>query len=187
MTMPKYSPALSAACAVLLLAWGSTQSASATPLYDSSYTSIVAAGCKTIQFDEESASSTQQCESFWQIGVLVLEGDLRQSITLVRDGQEYPLEFWSTVTSAFSELGDKIEWRHIKRRPDRLAGMIVRLNAAENPEQPEQTTAYLVVSKVTPQQVCVVGKIPPQADGSQNVQARVMAEQAERMACLQPE
>ena len=43
-------------------------------------------------------------------------------------------------------------------------------------------TSYLVVSKITPDNICIVGKIPPQA--KQNQLARDMAQRAQNMDCL---
>lgn len=155
----------------------------AAPRYDSTYTSIRPDACRVTFQDPESGSVALRCQSFRKIGVTVEEGDLRQSITLHIKGADYPLEFWTHVTHGFSSLGNLIEWRHEQGKPDRLAGMIVRLNASEH-EDPEKTTSYLVVSKVTPPSVCVVGKIAPQVRENQNVKARAMAEQAAQLPCL---
>ncbi|MEZ5476914.1 MAG: hypothetical protein R3E95_05355 [Thiolinea sp.] len=153
--------------------------------YDSSYTSIRSADCQTLSRDEH-GGIVQRCPSFNGVGVKVLEGDLRQSITLVLDGRDRPLDFWTWVTPGFSSLGDLVEWRHVKRHPEQIAGMIVRLTAAENPD-PERTTSYLVVSKLTADEVCVVGKVPPQVRENQNVKARALAERAAEMPCLSQE
>ena len=77
--------------------------------YDSTYTSIKANQCRTISTDE--LGSTQACRSFANINVRVIDSDLRQSITLIRGGNLYPLDFFIKVSSHWSLLGDKIEWR----------------------------------------------------------------------------
>lgn len=156
--------------------------------YDSTYTSIRSDDCTFSRHYGNSeigyiSGGEQRCPAFRKIGVTVQEDDLRQSITLRMKGIDYPLNFWTHVTHGFSSLGNLIEWRHEKGQPDQLAGMIVRLNASEH-EDPEKTTSYLVVSKVTPQAVCVVGKIAPQVRENQNVKARAMAEQAAQLPCL---
>ena len=150
--------------------------------YDSSYTSIKAADCQTLSIDNEGGSSLQRCASFRNIGVQVLEGDLRQSLTLVLNGREYPLNFWTHITQGFSVLGNLVEWRHVKGQPDRLAGMIVRLTANEGVNA-DATTSYLVVAKVQPGEVCVVGKVSPHVRENQNVKARAIAEQAGQLPC----
>lgn len=163
----------------------------AAPSYDSTYTSIKSDDCTFLRYVGNLeigfiAGSEHRCPSFRNIGVITHEEDLRQSIALRMQGVVYPLDFWTHVTPHFSILGNLIEWRHEKGKPDRLAGMIVRLNASEHdgPDNPEKTTSYLVVSKVTSQAVCVVGKIAPQVRENQNVKARAMAEQAAQLPCL---
>jgi hypothetical protein len=57
----------------------------------------------------------------------------------------------------------------------------VRFNASENPEHPEKTTSYLVVSKITAKQICVTDVIKPQANA--NELARRLADQSGNKAC----
>ena len=148
--------------------------------YDSIYTSIKENHCRTILTDE--LGSTQECRSFANINVQVIDSDLRQSITLLRRGNLYPLNFFVKVSSRWSMLGDKIEWRYRKNDRTHPIAMIVRFKVSENPNNPNKITSYLVVSKITPDNICVVGKIPPQAN--QNQLARNMAERAQNMDCL---
>ncbi|MEZ5450097.1 MAG: hypothetical protein R3E89_14385 [Thiolinea sp.] len=130
---------------------------------------IRSADCQTLSRDEH-GGIVQRRPSFNGVGVKVLEGDLRQSITLVLDGRDRPLDFWTWVTPGFSSSRTG-GMAHAKRHPEQIAGMIVRLTAAENPD-PERTASYLVVSKLTADEVCVVGKVPPQVRENQNVKAR---------------
>ncbi|MCK5877875.1 MAG: hypothetical protein KAG43_09585 [Candidatus Marithrix sp.] len=145
--------------------------------FNSSYTSIDEANCKTLASSE--MESMQLCQKFADIEVKVIDADLHQSLILNRKGKSFPLDFWSTVTPHFSTLGAKIEWRHKKDKPTEIVGMITRLNASENPEK---KTSYLVVSKVTVDEICVVGKVSPQA--MQNEKARTMADKSASMACI---
>lgn len=147
---------------------------------ESSYTSIDANDCTTLTADR--MGSVQRCEFFADIEVNAVEGDLRQSLTLKRGGNEYPLDFWQTVSPAFSTLGAKVEWRHLAGNANKPFAFITRLNASENPEGPEQTTSYLVVGKITPDIICVVGKVSPQVE--QNQRAREMADQSAIMPCI---
>ena len=146
----------------------------------SSYTSIAEKDCMTL--DSDDLGSIQECEPFFNIRVKVIEGDIRQSITLIRDIKEYDLDFSSTVTSAFSSLGSKIEWLHEIDKPENLKGMIVRLNANEEMEGAEHLSSYLVVSKISLNEICVIGKILPQEN--QNQVARKMLENADEVPCL---
>jgi hypothetical protein len=148
--------------------------------YESSYTSIKENQCRTISTDE--LGSTQQCKSFANINVQVIDSDLRQSITLYRRGNLYPLNFFAKVSSHWSMLGDKIEWRYRKNDKAHPIAMIVRFKVSEDLNNPNKMTSYLVVSKISPDNICVVGKIPPQAN--QNQLARNMAQRAQNMDCL---
>jgi hypothetical protein len=149
-------------------------------LYESAYTSIDEKDCHTISTHDLGA--TQLCKSFAKIDVKVIESDLRQTITLERNGTPYPLELWRTVSSAWSLLGKKIEWRYPKNHAKQPIAMIVRFKVSENPDNADDMTSYLVVSKITQDQVCVVGKIPPQAN--QNQLARDMADRSAGMRCI---
>jgi len=148
--------------------------------FDSSYTSVKEKDCTTLETHE--AGSVQSCPKFGDIKVKVIEGDLRQTITLNRKGTDYPLNFLETVSANWSELGPKIEWRYKTGKSGNPVGIIVRLNVSENPEKPQKKTSYLVVSKITTDNICVVGKVSPQSN--QNQKARTMAEQSADMSCL---
>ncbi len=148
--------------------------------FDSSYTSIESRHCRTLEAD--SMGSMQSCPVFEGIKVKVIEGDLRQSITLISKGKEYPLDFWRTVSPAFSLLGNKIEWRYTKGKAKKLKGMIVRFNASEDIDNPKKITSYLVITKMNANNICVVGKIAPQRQ--QNQKARRMLERSGKMPCL---
>lgn len=145
----------------------------------SSYTSIDEKDCMTL--DSDDIGSIQECESFAGIGVKVVEGDLRQSIILTRKDKEYDLDFGSTVSSAFSSLGLKIEWRHELGKPKNLKGMIVRFEVSDD-ENIDKISSYLLVSKITKDEVCVVAKVFPQEN--QNEMARKILDSTDALPCL---
>ena len=147
--------------------------------FDSAYTSIQAKHCQLLESDR--MGSAQSCASFGRIRVRVIEGDLRQSITLIRKGKQYPLDFWRTVSPSFSTLGSLIEWRYQKGSRNTPKGMITRLNVSVG-EDAKAIKSYLVVSKITAKDICVVGKISPRA--KQNQIARKMVEISSHMKCL---
>ena len=146
----------------------------------SSYTSIEESDCTDL--DSDSMGSIQECESFEDITVKVIEGDLRQMITLIRNNQEYNLDFWSIVSPMFSTLGAKIEWRHEIDKPRKLKGMIVRFEASDNFDNFDKTSSYLVVSKITDDKMCVVSKVAPSE--KQNEIARKFLDAKEQLSCL---
>lgn len=140
-------------------------------LFESSYTSIVAQDC-----------TSQNCKSFSDdIDVKVIEDDARQTLEFSRGSQEYLLNLLSL---GFSKLGAKIEWRYKKGLPNNIVGMIVRLNVSEQAGGFGKVTSYLIAIKVTSNEICVVGKIPPLSGGRQHKQARLMIEKSSQMNCL---
>ena len=149
-------------------------------LNTSSYTSINQKDCVTL--DSDNMGSVQECESFLDIGVKVIEGDIRQSIILTRNKKEYDLSFFSTVSSAFSSLGLKIEWRHELGKVENLKGMIVRFDVSDDPENMDKVSSYLVVTKIKNDEICVVAKISPQKE--QNELAREILDSTEELPCL---
>lgn len=146
----------------------------------SSYTSIDQKDCVTL--DSDNMGSVQECESFLDIGVKVIESDIRQSIILTRNNKEYNLAFWSTVSPAFSSLGLKVEWRHEYGKPENTKGMIVRFEASDDHENMDKVSSYLVVSKITNDEICVVAKVLPQKQ--QNEIARNILDGKEELPCL---
>ena len=92
------------------------------------------------------------------------------------------MDFWSTVSGGFSAVGEKAEWRvektATKKRP---IALIVRFNVSEDPENPEKTTSYLVVSKITANETCVTDVVKPSSNANQ--QARMLADSAATKAC----
>lgn len=149
-------------------------------IYTSAYTSIDQQDCVTL--DSDNVGSIQECESFSGIGVKVIEGDLRQSIILTRNEQEYDLDFTSLISTAFSSLGLKLEWRHELSNPKNLKGMIVRFEVSDDYEDLEHVSSYLVVSKITKEEICVVAKVLPQQ--KQNEIARDILDKGESLPCL---
>lgn len=148
------------------------------------YTALEGANCKTLESSEEGGGWYKvRCKGMNAYDLLIMEGDLRQTITIVDPKKkEHPLELWNTVSSGFSSLGEKAEWRMQKQanKPVPIA-LIVRFNVSEDPERPEKNTSYLVVSKITANSICVTDVIKPQANA--NELARKLADQAANKAC----
>lgn len=146
----------------------------------SSYTSIDQRDCITL--DSDNMGSIQECESFNHIGVKVIEGDIRQSIILSRDREEYDLNFSEVVSPTFSSLGFKIEWRHELGNPENLLGMIVRFEVNNQYDDSEKASSYLVVSKIVKDEMCIIAKVLPQ--NNQNKRAREILDSKNPLPCL---
>ena len=151
---------------------------------ESVYTELDEKRCKTIEFEHEGYSWTRDCPGVAGYKLHHLQGDERASITVVSpDGRQHPLEFWSTVSPAFSSVGPRAEWR-VRRggaRPEPFA-LIVRFNAHEDPEKIERFTSYLVVARLAPGAVCVTDRIEPGPRA--NEEARRAADASASKPCL---
>lgn len=149
------------------------------------YTNLSGKNCSSIKTVSETGSTLQKCSGVGNYSVLILDDDNRMSLTLVSaDRTEHPLDLWTIVTKSFSTLGEKAEWRVVKKNGKTTpVALIVRVNAEiqENPDKP-QKMSYLVVTKITAQGVCVTDKInsSPQA----NATARQLADTSAQKDCL---
>src|SRR5919112_5364274 len=141
------------------------------PASESVYTDI--ARCKTVESHEEGASSVQKCAGVAGYSLLVEDSDSRQSVTVVSpEGKQHPLNYWQVITTGFSSLGEKAEWRVEKKGGKvRPYALIVRVNASENPEKPEEKTSYLAVAKITADAVCVTDKVKTNEEARQAADA----------------
>ncbi|HEV2734139.1 MAG TPA: hypothetical protein VGV85_04840 [Longimicrobiaceae bacterium] len=148
-------------------------------------TSIAEGRCTTLEVDPETSGSTQECPGIAGYKVLVLDDDARMSITLrSADGAEHPLNLWGTVTSAFSSLGDSLEWR-VRGAGEGAApvALVVEVRASEAPEDPERVTVYRAVAKVGPGGSCVTDKLAGAAARDEVLRA---ADAAPGRPCLAP-
>ena len=150
------------------------------------YTEINQKKCKMIAVDPgPGESSTQRCPGVAGYKLLVLEGDLRQSITVIRpDGSKHELNLWSNVGGGgFSHLGPRAEWR-VKNQKGKLVpiALIVRYEVSENAENANKTTSYLTVTKITSGQICLIESISPRSN--QNAEARALADNSASKPCL---
>lgn len=99
-------------------------------------------------------------------------------------GQEHPLDLWTLVSSSFSSLGPRAEWRMTRRSGiDVPVALIVRFNAT-HPET-SKVTSSLAVAKITESGICLVEVIPPVPGANQK--AREVADGAGERPCLRGE
>ena len=166
----------------LLLALSAAAAAQAV---QSVYTDLDPKKCRTIKSTSaEGGSYEGRCPGYGGYTLMVTEGDLRQNIEVVTPKRaKHSLDLWTTVSSAFSSLGPKAEWR-VKRVKGKLApfALIVRYNASEDPEDSTKITSYLAVTKITDSSICVTDKIAPGANA--NELARQAADASATKPCL---
>lgn len=142
------------------------------------YTSLDTKNCKTLESDESGAGSYKgECKGTGGYKLHVLEGDIRQTINVIAPGnKEFELNFWNFYSS-FSAVGEKAEWRVKGKNP---IALIVRFNVS-NPEYPDKSTSYLMVSKITKNEVCVTDVVKPSK--TQNAEAQKLADMASTKPC----
>ena len=149
-------------------------------VYESSYTSIAQKDCRTLESDN--LGSIEECESFADMKVTVIEGDIKQGITLTRDNQRYELNFRNAISYSFISLGLELEWRYKRNEFENPLALIVRLEVNKDPEDLDKVISYSVVSKITDKEICIVGKV--KGEKNQNKIAREMAEKSNKMSCI---
>ncbi|HSE31702.1 MAG TPA: hypothetical protein VLA93_08990 [Pyrinomonadaceae bacterium] len=149
------------------------------------YTSVDPKQCRTIKSTgEEGGSYEGRCRGVAGYNLIVEEGDLRTNMKVVAPGGSVrSLDLWTVVSSAFSSLGPKVEWRMAKRagRSTPVA-LIIRYIASENVDNPNKPTSYLAVAKITSSETCITDKILPGPNA--NTDARRAADAAATKGCL---
>ena len=149
------------------------------------YTNLDPKFCKTLESDtSEAGYYLGRCTGTAGYILLLEEGDIRQNLTVVTPRKtKHSLDLWSVVSPAFSSLGPKAEWRINKQgKKSTPIALIVRYNASEDSEHPDKTTSYLVVTKISPTEICVTDRISPGPKA--NEEARRLADEAATKPCL---
>ena len=146
------------------------------------YTPLGDKQCRTIKSHEAGDDGFEaRCRGAAGYTLLLSEGDLRQNITVITpQRKEQSLELWSVVSSGFSSVGPKVEWRIA--RQNKPVALILRYNANEDATQPNKLLSFLVVTKITPTEVCVTERISPSPTA--NEEARRAADAASTKSCL---
>jgi sulfur carrier protein ThiS len=155
---------------------------------ESIYTDLATKKCKTLESNANEAGYYRGlCKGTSNYQLEVIEGDIRQTINVITPNKKkFELNLWTTVSSAFSYTGQKAEWR-VARVNGKIVpiALIVRFNASENPEDSSKTTSYLVISKITKNEICVTDIVKPQVNA--NAEAVKLADKAKSKSCLSPQ
>ncbi len=148
------------------------------------YSSLDPKTCKTLKVLREEGASEQVCPGVAGFELRVLDGDSRQTITVVSpDGRQHPLRYQEVVSPNFNSVGPRAEWRLAAGGKVPIA-LTVRLNVSEDSANPSKLTSYLVVARVDAENVCVVKVI--QSSASALDEARGVADHVSAMSCLKP-
>ena len=148
------------------------------------YTSLETKNCKA-QKSGGDDGYFGRCKGVGGYQLELLEGDLRQTINVIDPKKKKTeLNLWHSVSSGFSTIGDKAEWRVSgEGKAEIPRALIVRFNASENPEDSTKITSYLVVIKISAAETCVTDIIKPKK--KQNEEARELSNTATSRACYQ--
>lgn len=151
---------------------------------ESLYSDLNTKACKTLeQSDEGTGSYRGECPGIGGYKLQVTEGDIRQSIDVVAPNKKrFALDLIGNVSTAFSSVGERAEWRVVKKgRTVVPQALIVRYNASENQEDSSKLTSYLVVVKITKNEICVTDVVKPTANA--NEEARKLADASAAKSC----
>ena len=145
---------------------------------NSVYTGTTAKDCKATK-ESKDDGYIGICKGVGGYSLELLEGDLRQTVNVITPNKKKSeLNLWSNVSSGFSSVGAKAEWRMKGIAP---MALIIRFNASENPEDSTKITSYLVVSKITKTSACITDIVKPGA--TQNAEAQQLADAAIGKPC----
>jgi hypothetical protein len=145
------------------------------------YTSLAEKDCRVVERDEEVGGTSSRCPGTAGYALVVHDYDARMSVDIVAPGgRAHPLRYSGVMTSNFSSLGPRAEWRMRGATP---IALIVRLNAFEDPEVPERATSYLAVAKITSGAACVTDRIAP-TTANANEAARQAADRSATQPCM---
>lgn len=145
----------------------------------SQYTSLK--DCKIEELREDEDWSVSRCAGPAGYSLIVEYGDARDDLRLVRPGgKPIALGLLQLSGGGFNSLGDAVEWRGTGTAAQFVpTALIVRNNAVESPERPDQPTGFLVVIDLV--QGCAVAQVRPVA--WQNAAARTIAD-GPKQPCL---
>jgi hypothetical protein len=162
-------------------AGGSTPASDSSAAIRSVYTSLGEAECRLVEQDEETGDTTSRCPGTAGYALLVHDWDARMSVSVVAPGgRTHALRYSGVVTSNFSSLGPRAEWRMRGATP---IALIVRVNAFEDPEVPNRATSYLAVARITGGAACVTDRIPPTTPNA-NEAAQQAADRSASKPCM---
>lgn len=142
------------------------------------YTGTTVKDCKPTK-ESTDGGYVGLCKGVGGYNLILMEDDLRQSINVVAPNKkESELNLWSTVSSGFSSIGEKVEWRMKGKVP---VSFILRYNVSGDPEDSTKITSYLVVVKVAKTSSCITDVVEPSK--TQNAEARKLADAAPSKSC----
>lgn len=152
---------------------------------ESIYTDFGDKNCKELKDQEaDGLLYVGECRGVGGYKLTFYESEHHQTVDLIApDGKEFDLNL--VISVAPSYLGKVAEWR-VRREGEKVIpiAMIVRMNVFNNGEDAEKTESFLLVTKITKDTACMVGKVPP-IGMDQNEKARIMADASAEKPCIE--
>ncbi|MBE7515916.1 MAG: hypothetical protein HS105_04785 [Chloracidobacterium sp.] len=142
------------------------------------YTSTSEKACKERDAgDSDGGEYIGTCPGVSGYKLELIEGDLRQTLNVITPAKKTLRLRLNEFFSAFSAIGEKIEWRVRRGVPFAL---IARFNVAGDVDDTKRIS-YLMVAKVGPKESCITDIVKPAA--KQNETARKLADEAPSKPC----
>lgn len=138
----------------------------------SRYTEL--SGCPVVaQNIEEAGYRVLECEGPGGFAVRLVTADARDNLMIKpADGDFASLRMPGLVNGAFSTVRPRVEWRGTRDAAFVPDAQVVRYMAAENPDDPAEEAAYLVVVRLTAPGACVAALLPPSPTQSDDARKR---------------
>jgi hypothetical protein len=183
--LKKHRKKVAAVCLTLMtmgagLGLSPSSSAAARPAITSTFIKIDDAFCVKVAGVEDEDWATLRCGEKvdgWQ--VFVEYGDLRESISLKRNGVVADLNF-GQFSGGFSNLGRTLEFR--VQNGKAIAAVVGHIHST-SPDNPDMVRSAVMVAKLSPKP-CVVANVDP--GPQQKKQTRVARDKAISLPCLVP-
>ena len=148
------------------------------------YTTLRGDKCKTLK--EEGSYTLLECPGVAGYKLHVDAVDLTEGLTVVKpDGSEHEINV-GQVGGGYASVGPTAEWR-VRREKGKLIpiALIVRVSVDTYADsgRGRKEVAYLTVSKITPEKICMTQSI--RADRSANTKARRLADSSADKPCYE--
>jgi len=118
--------------------------------------------CRLQQSDD--ITSEWICPGVGGYKLKIIDSDNRMDASVMDPrGKEHPLNFQDAITRSFSSLGQKADWRVVRKNGALVPiALIIRVN--ESGFEGRRTASYLSVSKIGGSEICVTDRIAPTVD-----------------------
>ncbi len=151
---------------------------------ESVYTDLKSSECRKVDENKDQGWTMKACPGAGDFRLNIIAGDLRQTLKIAhaKNGNEWDLYLEDILSNGNSTLGEKAEWR-VKKSGNTVkpVALIFRYNVAENADNTEKYTSYLIVTKISGGFLCVTDVVKPGTNA--NIKARELADASANKPC----